>query len=88
MQMTINPICTSVEKFEVFWTSKENLVTWNLFSIEGAQQFREPLKQLCARMSFQNALSLFSRQTEMLTHTSIPWAEPGLEDGPGENLTN
>ena len=45
--MTINPIWTSEKSFEVFWTWNEDLATWKPFSIEGAQQFMNPLKQLC-----------------------------------------
>ena len=44
-----------------FRTSNENLATWNLFSIEGAPQFAEPLKRLCAiRCLTTNIFKLYS----------------------------
>ena len=46
-QMTTGPFWTRQKRLEAFWTSNRNLVTWNPFSIEGAQKFTEPLKHLC-----------------------------------------
>ena len=41
------PFWTRQKKLEPYKTSNKNVVTWNIFSIEGAPQFTELLKQLC-----------------------------------------
>ena len=47
-QMISGPFGTTQKRLEAFWTSNTNLATWKLFSNEGAQQFTESLKWLCA----------------------------------------
>ena len=47
-QLTPGPFWTGQKRQNDFRISNENLATWNLVSIKWAQQFTEPLKQLCA----------------------------------------
>ena len=56
-QMTPGPLWTRQNIHEAFLTSNKNLVTWKLFSFDGAPQFTEPLKWLSTKSRISANLS-------------------------------
>ena len=68
-QVTPEQFWTRPKRLTAFRTSNKNLATWNLFFIEGAPQFPEPLKWLCA-MSGRYNLQPMCGSSWLLRHLS------------------